>query len=76
MNTQDKELISHLTGVIKGTMQGRKKNSVVYYNLFAKQIKRREGPNVKFRKRRVQKKSSNALRPPSGSRGYVAEVRL
>ena len=58
-----------------GHNAGKEQNSVVYCNLFAKQVKPREGRNITLRRRRVNK-SSHALRLPSGNRGYVAEEGL
>ena len=69
MNPLDEELISQQTGFVKVTTQG------IYYNLFARQLPPREGPKVTLRENRDQR-SSNALRLPSGNRGYVAEEGL
>ena len=45
----------------KGHIAGKEKNSVVYCNLVAKQVKPRKGPNATLKKRRVHK-SSDTLR--------------
>ena len=58
-----------------GHNAGKEQNSVVYCNLYAKQVKPREGRNITLRKRRVHK-SYHALRLPSGNRGNVAEEGL
>ena len=56
------------------TLQGKRQNSKVHYNLFARQFKPREGPKVTLCNTVLYEIQRFA--PASRNRGYVAEVGL